>query len=187
MCADDNSLLTFEEALVAIPALAAARAVGAKGSGRGWRVVIDGPSGAGKTTLADALAKTPGVLVLHLDDMYEGWNGLAVGSQIAQGLVSGEYSSYKSWDWERSERGTIVIPDPTCNWVVEGCGAITRVSTDFADATVWVHADPEVAKQRGIARDGESFASQWDTWRLQELRHWRDNAPRARADLVVAT
>ena len=41
-------------------------------------VTIDGYSGSGKSTLAAALARLlPGWQVLHLDDWYPGWDGLA--------------------------------------------------------------------------------------------------------------
>ena len=48
-------------------------------------VAIDGYSGSGKSTLAAALASLlPGWQVLHLDDWYPGWDGLAVGAQVAR-------------------------------------------------------------------------------------------------------
>ena len=48
-------------------------------------VAIDGYSGSGKSTLAAALAfLLPGWQVLHLDDWYPGWDGLAVGAQVAR-------------------------------------------------------------------------------------------------------
>ena len=48
-------------------------------------VTIDGYSGSGKSTLAAALARLlPGWQVLHLDDWYPGWDGLAAGTQVAR-------------------------------------------------------------------------------------------------------
>src|SRR5665647_2953269 len=41
-------------------------------------VAVDGPSGAGKTDFATALAgQLPSAQLLHMDDLYPGWSGLA--------------------------------------------------------------------------------------------------------------
>ncbi|MEO8095730.1 MAG: hypothetical protein ABI632_12485, partial [Pseudolysinimonas sp.] len=40
-------------------------------------VLIDGRSGAGKTTLARELAPLVGAQLVSLDDVYPGWDGLA--------------------------------------------------------------------------------------------------------------
>ena len=43
-------------------------------------VAIDGPSGAGKTYFTTALAqRIPSAHVLHMDDLYPGWDGLERG------------------------------------------------------------------------------------------------------------
>ena len=57
--------------------------------GRGSRAIaVDGPAGAGKTTLADQVAdvaRSHGtVAVVHLDDLYDGWRGvLSVNALVA--------------------------------------------------------------------------------------------------------
>ncbi len=40
-------------------------------------VAVDGPSGSGKSTLGAAIGATLGAPVLHMDDIYPGWDGLA--------------------------------------------------------------------------------------------------------------
>jgi len=49
-------------------------------------VLIDGPAGAGKSTLADGLARNwPGAIpptLVRMDDIYPGWEGLAAGSEF---------------------------------------------------------------------------------------------------------
>src|SRR5699024_4108947 len=43
----------------------------------GGLVLVDGTSGAGKTTAARDLAAGTGARVLHMDDLYAGWEGMA--------------------------------------------------------------------------------------------------------------
>ena len=52
--------------------------------GDGRLVCVDGPAGSGKTTLADALRRRePTAVVVHMDDLFEGWDGLpTVGAQL---------------------------------------------------------------------------------------------------------
>ena len=54
-------------------------------------IVIDGPSGAGKTWLANYLAsawpRNRRVEILHMDDVYPGWDGLVAGSQVVSDLL----------------------------------------------------------------------------------------------------
>ena len=146
-------------------------------------VLIDGPSGSGKTSLANQLAPL-GYTVLHMDSWYPGWDGLAAGSQIAEQIATGELDAYPKWDWEegRVERWVPVKPG---GLVIEGCGALTRVSAPAADMRVWIHLDDDTAKSRGLQRDGEAFEPWWDMWREQELVHWEENAPWKLADVIL--
>lgn len=133
-------------------------------------VTIDGYSGSGKSTLAAALASLlPGWQVLHLDDWYPGWDGLAAGSDIARRLAAdlrgGRASSYKAWDWENDATGeTTRVPlAPT---IIEGCGAIEAE----ADLAIWI-ADPgeDERRSRALARDGQTYAPHWRRWAEQDL------------------
>ena len=44
--------------------------------GTGRLVCVDGPAGSGKTTLAEEVASLSGAPVIHMDDLFEGWDGL---------------------------------------------------------------------------------------------------------------
>ena len=133
-------------------------------------VTIDGYSGSGKSTLAAALAPLlPGWQVLHLDDWYPGWDGLAEGAHIARRIAAdlrgGRASSYEAWDWENGTTGaTISVPlSPT---IIEGCGAIEAE----ADLSVWI-ADPgeDERRSRALTRDGQTYAPHWQRWADQDL------------------
>ena len=63
-------------------------------------VAIDGPSGAGKTTLADAVATDLDCPVVRVEDLYPGWDGLAEGvrllvEQVLEPLCRGEVARYR--------------------------------------------------------------------------------------------
>ena len=133
-------------------------------------VTIDGYSGSGKSTLAAALERhLEGWQVLHLDDWYPGWDGLAEGARVARAIAhdlrAGRPSSYVTWDWEASGPGhTVRVPlAPT---IIEGCGALEA----DADLSVWI-ADPgeEERRSRAIARDGQTYAPHWRRWAAQDM------------------
>ena len=133
-------------------------------------VTIDGYSGSGKSTLAAALARlVNGWQVLHLDDWYPGWDGLAAGAEIARRIAAdlraGRASSYEAWDWENGTTGATVRV-PLAPTIIEGCGAIEAE----ADLAVWI-ADPgeDERRHRAIARDGQTYAPHWQRWADQDL------------------
>ena len=133
-------------------------------------VTIDGYSGSGKSTLAAALARlVSDWQVLHLDDWYPGWDGLAAGADIARRIAAdlraGRASSYEAWDWEHGATGA-TIPVPLAPTIIEGCGAIDAE----ADLSVWI-ADPgeDERRSRALARDGQIYVPHWQRWADQDL------------------
>src|SRR6201995_2703445 len=52
-------------------------------------VALDGRSGSGKTWLAERLAGPIGAPVIHLEDLYPGWDGLAATAEVLAGWVTG--------------------------------------------------------------------------------------------------
>ena len=133
-------------------------------------VTIDGYSGSGKSTLAAALARlVSDWQVLHLDDWYPGWDGLAAGAdtarRIAADLRAGRASSYEAWDWENGTTGA-TIRVPLAPTIIEGCGAIAAE----ADLAVWI-ADPgeDERRHRALERDGQTYAPHWQRWADQDL------------------
>lgn len=133
-------------------------------------VTIDGYSGSGKSTLAAALAPLlPGWQVLHLDDWYPGWDGLAEGAHIARRIAAdlreGRASSYEAWDWENGTTGATTRV-PLAPTIIEGCGAIEAE----ADLAIWI-ADPgeDERRSRALARDGQTYAPHWQRWADQDL------------------
>lgn len=154
-------------------------------------VAIDGPSGSGKTTLAAGLGHELDALVLHVDDMHQGWTGVLSTVELARASLidawsRGEPASHPTWDWD-GDRRTADQAVPQANVVVlDGVGAFA-IAGDKASVKVWVEAPTEQRHDRAIRRDGEVFASHWDVWADQEHRLYAVSPGREAADLVIDT
>ncbi|MBN9644829.1 hypothetical protein ACFSSC_07470 [Corynebacterium mendelii] len=139
-------------------------------------VLIDGRSGAGKTTLANRLGRQTGITVIHMDDFYPGWAGLTAGSgMIARQILNRHDPHFIRWDWMRDCPGGRVDLDPAADLVVEGSGALTPATVTAAAArgevvTVRVTADDTVRATRALSRD-PGYQPYWDMWAAQEDIH----------------
>ena len=164
-------------------------AASAAGTGPVGRLVVlvDGRSGTGKTTLGRALGARLGATVVHLDDVYPGWDGLRAASDAVVDQVLGAPSGYRRWDWAASRPAEWVAVDPVGPIIVEGCGALSRRSAPLASMRVWLEADDAVRHERAIGRDGEVFAREWDRWAAQEAAFIAAEDPASLADVVVRT
>ncbi|WP_238146664.1 NUDIX domain-containing protein [Ornithinimicrobium murale] len=155
-------------------------------------IAIDGPSGSGKTTLAQAVAQDLDCPIVHMDELYPGWDGLAeavdlVTDQVLEPLTRGEHAAYRVWDWGRGEWGPTAEVPATDLLVLEGCGSSVGRAGEYAALRVWVDAEESVRHQRGIERDGETFAPHWERWAAQELALFGPDRTAERADLTVRT
>lgn len=160
-------------------------------------ILIDGRSGSGKTSLADRLAsrlRSVGrtAQILRIEDLYPGWDGLAVGSQtVPEALAAG---SYRRYDWIAAEFGDHATLSPGSPLIIEGCGAATAdnlaaVQRWVPDGgkvwSVWLSLPGEERRARALARDGETFAPHWDRWAAQEDAHFAEHEPWDLVDEVL--
>lgn len=160
--------------------------------GAGRLVCIDGPAGSGKTTLAEAIrVLAPQCRVVHMDDLFEGWDGLPEVDRQLDGLLRpmgrGHPGSYRRWDWHADRWAEVVPVPPSPLLVLEGVGSGSRAVADLVTTLVWVDAPHPLRMRRGIERDGDAFAPHWEQWAEQERLHFAAQRTRERADLVVHT
>lgn len=140
-------------------------------------VLVDGPSGSGKTTYARRLAEETGMALVHLDDFYPGWGGLAEGSRmVAEDVLHPRRPGFWRWDWVHDRRAEWVPLDPTESVIVEGAGAVTADSIAAASRvgrvrTVRITAPERVRKERALRRDPD-YAPWWKMWAAQEAVHF---------------
>ena len=159
-------------------------------------LLIDGRSGSGKTTLAERVAAELDAQILHVEDLYPGWDGLADGSAaVAEALDQGGYRRY---DWLAGEFSeTSIVLDSSRPLVVEGCGALTlanlgaakrwaeRSGLPGAVRSIWLRLEEGERRRRALARDGQVFAPHWDRWAEQERAFFGEHLPWLLADEML--
>jgi cytidylate kinase len=154
--------------------------------------LVDGPSGSGKSDYGVWLAAERNAVLVSLDDVYPGWDGLDAGSwhihrnvllPISQGLPG----RYQRWDWRLGVPAEWVDVSSSRPVVIEGCGAIRREGLAIRADRVWVGAASDVRKRRALERDGDMYAPHWQRWALQEERFLALHDGPANADLTVTT
>jgi energy-coupling factor transporter ATP-binding protein EcfA2 len=166
-------------------------------------VLIDGRAGSGKSTFARLLQdqvfqetkQSP--KVIHMDDLYQGWEGLAQGSlylveQILKPLKLAGKAQWQRWDWANDKRGGT---DPGNGWrefegqnmlIIEGCGSVTAQSTELSDLTIWIGADRQTRRERFEARDRGVFSNFWNSWSAQEDEFFHEKRSEQLCQLTVS-
>ncbi len=158
--------------------------------GPGRLVCVDGPAGAGKTTLAARLATSSGGRTVHLDDLYPGWEGLGQVDPGVLGLLEplsrGVAGRYRRYDWVEGRFAEEQVVPPSPLLVLEGVGAGNRAWAQWVTTLVWVEAPYDLRLRRGLERDGDAFAPHWRRWAEQEQELFAEQGTRERADVVVS-
>jgi uridine kinase len=156
-------------------------------------VLIDGRAGSGKSTLAEqlknSLFKEGESLprVIHMDDLYEGWRGLQAGvdilnRQILGQLAKGVGASWQEWSWEAGERDKWREFRGGTPLIVEGVGALNRISAEQSTIRVWLEVDESVRFERWVEREGSD--EHWAEWSAQELEFYARERSSELATLV---
>jgi energy-coupling factor transporter ATP-binding protein EcfA2 len=158
--------------------------------GSGRLLCIDGPQASGKTSLASAVAGLePDSAVVHVDDLLDGWRGLATVAGAVDALLRplsrGEAGTYRRFDWDLGRFVETVPVEPVPLLVLEGCGAGSRRYADLATLLVWVSAPTDLRVIRGVERDGEAVRDQQAQWLVDEEALFGAEGTRARADVEV--
>ncbi len=166
-------------------------------------ILIDGRAGSGKSSFAEELRNElfrksdAAPVVVHMDDLYPGWEGLRAGSSylvqnILQPLKDPRPAHWQLWDWSTSQRGN--PNEPGNGWrsfsggntlIVEGCGSLSRQSRDLASLAVWIDAGAEDRRKRWHKRDSGLFDPYWGTWQAQEDEFYQEEKSEQLADWLV--
>ena len=156
-------------------------------------IAIDGPAGSGKTTLATELsAVLPNCTVVHMDDLYDGWNQdlitelpQRIKKQILVPLSKLQTAEFVTYNWHAKlfdSSQTISNPEFI---ILEGVGAANPSNSEYFALRIWVEAEPSKLLDRLITRDGKQFREQLAAWQVHEARYFNQLHVRKSCDLVV--
>ena len=159
-------------------------------------ILIDGRAGSGKSTFAEKLQQQlfrdgeSAPRVIHMDNIFEGWEGLSLGSDylvrfILNPLARKETASWQDWSWVKNERSSWREFSGGTPLIVEGCGALTERSKEHAYLSLWLEASEQTRRERWLAR--ERHLDKFDFWAAQELDFYAREKSQALADLVIKT
>ena len=156
-------------------------------------VVIDGPAGSGKTTLAKSLS---GLLencpIIHMDEIYEGWDN-ALTPKTSQDLVEwiinplleDKSIAFIKYDWNLEQRvEKIVIKNPKVI-VIEGVGSSVSEISEHACLKLWIEVNEETGINRVLARDGRQIQEQMQIWQSQESKFFIENNSKENSDIWI--
>jgi uridine kinase len=160
-------------------------------------IAIDGPAGAGKTTLAHQiyLAVSPkmSVSIIHMDDLYDGWDN-ALGLDLTKILlyVTGQHkqskpSTIKKYNWSASAFEVNELLAPAELLILEGVGSGDMAIQGELTALIWIDVNPEIGVTRVIDRDGTQVADEMRKWLTTQEEYFSQHSTREKADFILST
>lgn len=161
-------------------------------SNRTLVISIDGPAGAGKTTLAEKIeVEFDGVVVIHMDDLYRGWL-LTLGPTLTRELQSiieqlneEDAITYSKFDWYKNEIGEARTFKAPNILILEGVGSGQESIAKRVDIKVWVDISAEEGMKRVLARDGDINKSEMELFLLDQEAHFTAELTQERSDFQI--
>lgn len=160
-------------------------------------LAIDGRAGAGKTTLANdlclALRSKYSVTLIHMDELYEGWDCALSGSlterlsNLLEDVSRGAPHQLPTYDWSATAFNSYREIAPTRILILEGVGSAQRIVREFATAIIWLDIDSKTGLTRVLERDGRVSEPFMSRWQVNEDEHHRREKTRENADFVLST
>lgn len=152
-------------------------------------ITIDGPAGAGKTTLAEKI--TPefnSVYTIHMDDLYEGWDSTLTPTlamklrDLLENLRDLAELKYSPYDWlTNSQSDQVSQPAPDV-LILEGVGSGQGAIREFVSIALWIEVPVDEGLARVIKRDGEGVAKYMPAFLAAQEAHFAKEGSRERAD-----
>jgi uridine kinase len=160
-------------------------------------IAIDGPAGAGKTTLSHdiklALAQRYSINEIHMDDLYDGWEN-ALSSQLTEVLIyivsahkSSKPISISTYDWHAGAFSPAEQLEKSELLILEGVGSGQIAIRDSLAALIWIDIEDSKGVARVLERDGREIENQMSKWLSTQAQHFRDEGTQNAADFVLTT
>jgi uridine kinase len=166
----------------------AIRSSAAPGSMTTRIVAIDGPGGAGKSSLAAHLARELDARVVRTDE-FAGWDNPLdwwprLLDDVLAPLAAARTARYTPTRWGGPERPEVVV-EPGGVVLLEGVTASREVFRPYLAYAIWVETPRALRLRRGLERDGEDSRADWERWMAEEDAYIERERPAERADVVL--
>ena len=160
-------------------------------------IAIDGPAGAGKTTLASTifLALSPHIsaTVIHMDELYPGWES-AIGDDLTKTLTwitschkAKKPLLYSSFNWAANEFADPKSHPSTHLLILEGVASAQIAIEESLATSIWLDLDPLIGYQRVIDRDGENISREMTHWLVMQEQHFAADRTKERCEFLLST
>lgn len=157
-------------------------------------IAIDGPAGAGKTTLANALRAgmtSKKVAVVHMDDLYGGWeisDGFTARLvALVKDFTAGRPHQLEIYDWHQKRFASQRTITPGDILIIEGVGSGQRALRDELNALIWVEIDDQHGLERVLMRDGYEIEEEMVRWQRLQHEHFMKEETKNAADFELTT
>jgi len=160
-------------------------------------IAIDGPAGAGKTTLAStislALSPRMSTTVIHMDELYPGWEN-AIGEELTKTLswLTSSHKAkkpllYSSFNWIAGEFHEGKSHPSTQLLILEGVASAQLPIEESLATSIWLDLDPLIGYQRVIERDGENISPEMKRWLVLQEQHFAADRTKERCEFLLST
>jgi uridine kinase len=166
-------------------------------------VAIDGPGGAGKSTLAIELSRATDAAVIAVDDFYrvmddsvrfnldpkesymQNFDWQRLRSQVLVPLRRNEPARYERYDWPTGTLGNVAQVQPKGAVIIEGVGSFRPELRAYYDYSIYVNAPAELCRERLFQR-GHGNEHWIDKWAAAEDWYVKHHNPAAAVDIVIS-
>ena len=157
-------------------------------------LAIDGVAGSGKTTLASRLCgDLKNCQVVHMDDLYEGWNdplSQRLTAKVIRELLEPFNQQipirYQKFDWILNRFDKFEDLKTSNILILEGVGSGQREFRKYLSKTIWVEYDPSQGFDRVIARDGEGIRGEMVNFLLDQNKHFIAELTKNASDYTIS-
>ena len=156
-------------------------------------VVIDGPAGSGKTTLAKSLSRLfENCPIIHMDEIYEGWENALLQKTsndltdwIINPLLESKTIEFIKYDWNLEKRIEKVVINLPNVLIIEGVGSSSFDISKHACLKLWIEVDKDTGINRVLTRDGQQIQEQMKKWQSQESKFFIENNSKENSDIWI--
>jgi len=160
-------------------------------------IAIDGPAGAGKTTLALdiklALAQQYSITEIHMDDLYDGWDNALTShlTEVLEHVVKSHKRSVpislSTYDWHLGAFAPATEFEKSELLILEGVGCGQMAIRDSLAALIWIDIEDSQGLARVLQRDGKEIENQMRKWLGTQEQHFQSEGTKNAADFVLTT